>query len=104
MKEIDNYTNKPLHEFTENDTLYIQKIISGYMYFFLIKFKSCDKSKVTGEIIDIQPNNTKGIWINKEYFAIGSDITSMIKKCYTYKRGSGCKWFNKNAEKNWVCL
>ena len=61
--KIDNYTNKPITEFNSEDTLYMQKILSGFMYTFLIKFKSFNKNIVTGEILDIQPNNFKSLWV-----------------------------------------
>ena len=81
--QIKNYTNKPITEFNSEDTLYMQKILSGFMYTFLIKFKSFNKNIVTGEILDIQPNNTKSIWIKDKLYSIGDDISGQITKCYT---------------------
>ena len=66
--QIKNYTNKPITEFNSEDTLYMQKILSGFMYTFLIKFKSFNKNIVTGEILDIQPNNFKSVAITLKKF------------------------------------
>lgn len=102
MKQIDNYIDKAISEFNENDTIYMQKIISGYCYNFLLKFKSFSIGIVTGEIFDIQPNNMTSIWINKKLYCIGDEIQGSIKKCYTFKTGSGCQWFSKNDFKDYV--
>jgi len=98
--QIKNYTNKSITEFNSEDTLYMQKIISGFMYTFLIKFKSFNKNIVTGEILDIQPNNTKSIWIKDKLYSIGDDISGQITKCFTYD--NRCCWFKKD-NKNYNC-
>lgn len=102
MKQIDNYTDKPISEFTENDTIYMQKIVNGYTSNFWLKFKSFSGGVVTGEILDIQPNNITSIWISKKLYHIGDEIQGSIKRCYTFKTGSGCRWFSKNDFKDYV--
>lgn len=104
MKQKDNYTDKQISEFTENDTIYMQKIVNGYSYNFYLRFKSFSKNIVTGEILDIQPNNMDSIWIGKQLYKIGDEIQVSIKKCYTFKSASGgCKWFSKKISNNWSC-
>jgi len=104
MKQQDNYTSKPITEFTENDTIYMKKIVSGYAKDFHLKFKSFSENMVTGEILDIQPNNIGSIWIGKNLYKIGDEIQGSIKKCYTFKANSGgCQWFRKDYFKNWTC-
>ena len=102
MRDRNNFTEKKISEFNENDTLYMQKNNSGFTYTFLLKFKSFSKSNITGEILDIQPNNLKSIWLGKEYLVIGSELTGKISKCYTFKSSSGCRWFNKETN-DWSC-
>lgn len=102
MKEVNNFTLKPITEFSIDDTLYMQKNISGFNYTFYLQFVSFNKGKVICKILDIQPNNTKSIWIGKEYYKIGSEISGTISKCYTYQKGYGCHWFQKE-DIGWVC-
>jgi hypothetical protein len=102
MKERNNFTEKKITEFDENDTFYMQKNISGFTYTFLLRFKSFSRGNITGEILGIQPNNQKSIWIGKEVFRIGSELTGKISKCYTYKPMSGAKWFKK-VSNDWSC-
>mgnify|MGYP000450747310 CR=1 FL=1 len=69
-----------------------------------IKSKSFNKNIVTGEILDIQPNNFKSLWVKDKLYSIGDDISGQITKCYTYDKS--CCWFkkdNKNYlnQKNW---
>jgi hypothetical protein len=99
--EIDNYTDKQITEFTEENTLYLNKMSGGYNYTFLVKFVSFSKGAVVGEILDIQPNNSQSIWINGEFYKIGSQISGAIRKCYTTQNRSA-KWFFKDG-KNWTC-
>jgi len=102
-KDIDNFTEKPLSKFTSNDTFYMKKMNNGFLIAFLLKFKKYSKNIVTGEILDIQPNNITSIWLGKNYFNIGSEISGQITKCYTFKLSSGgCKWFSKKGE-DWSC-
>ena len=104
MKEDrDNFTENKISEFNENDTLYMQKNLRGFTYNFLLKFKSFSKGIITGEIVGIQPNNTKSIYIGKKCFTSGSELTGKISKCYTFKNGSGCNWFNKKGN-DWSCV
>jgi hypothetical protein len=98
----DNFTEKPISDFNENDTLYLIKKKAGFTYTFEIKFKSFSKGIVSGYVLSIQPNNHKSIWIDKNLIKINSIITGKISNCYTYKEMSGCKWFKKN-ENQWKC-
>ena len=104
MKDINNFTEKKITEFNQNDSVYMQKNRSGFTYTFLVRFKSFSKGNITGEILDIQPNNQKSIWIGKEFLKIGSELTGKISKCYTFKTGSGsgCRWFKKISNE-WAC-
>jgi hypothetical protein len=102
LNEINNFTLKPITEFTKNDTLYIQKNVGGFSYTFLVEFTKFEKGMVTGIILDIQPNNTKQIWINNVSYKKGVPISSRISKCYTYQKGFGCCWFVKDSV-GWVC-
>ena len=54
MKDRNNFTEKKITEFNENDTVYMQKNKSGFTYTCLVKFKSFSKGNITGEILDIQ--------------------------------------------------
>lgn len=99
--EKNNFTEKSINEFNSHDTIYIQKSNHGFITTFLLKFKSFSKGIVTGEILDIQPNNQRSIWIGKGLFKIGSDISGKISKCYTFKAGKGCCWFEKNNNNEW---
>lgn len=93
--KTENYTTKPITEFTVDDTLYMVKNKSGYSYTFLLKFKSFSGGKVVGEVIDIQPNNIRSMWIGKDLISIGSELSGPISKCYLYKNVTGCYWFEK---------
>jgi len=93
--QTENYTTKPITEFTVDDTLYMVKNKSGYTYTFFLKFKSFSGGKVVGEVIDIQPNNIRSMYIGKELISIGSELSGPISKCYLYKKVTGCYWFEK---------
>ena len=93
--KTENYTTKPITEFTVDDTLYMVKNKSGYSYTFLLKFKSFSGGKVIGEVIDIQPNNIPCIWIGKDLISIGSELSGSISKCFLYKKVTGYHWFEK---------
>lgn len=96
MHNINNYTDKPITEFTEDDTLFLKKNVNGYGYTFLIKFKKFGaRNQVTGTILEIQPNNIRSLWIGDVFYQIGGEISGSILKCYTYQPISGCKWFEK---------
>lgn len=101
-KEIENFTQKPISEFTTEDTLYIQKIVNDFIYTFLVKFVKFERGILTGIILDIQPNNIKNIWIKDTCYQNGVEISSRISKCYTYIHNEGCKWFKKEG-KDWKC-
>jgi len=62
MRNKENYTTKPISEFTESDTLYMQRTIQGFSYTFKLSFKSISKGIVKGIILDIQPNNMNSVW------------------------------------------
>ena len=97
MHEKDNHTDKYINDFTEKDTLYMQKNESGYSYTFTLQFLSFGKGVVTGKIIDlIQPNNLKSVWLGKDQYEVGEEIKGKITKCYTFKKGQGCRWFGKD--------
>lgn len=102
MKDKNNFTDKRISEFNETDTFYMQKMQGGYVHTFLLKFKSFSKSMVIGEILDIQPNNVKSIWLGKEYLVFGSDLSGRLSKCYTFEKGRGCRWFKKDGN-DWRC-
>jgi hypothetical protein len=96
----ENYIIKPITEFTPDDTLYMVKTKSGYTNTFFLKFKSFSDGQVVGEVIDIQPNNIRSMWIGKELISIGSELSGPISKCYLYKKVTGCHWFEKqNGER-----
>lgn len=100
MKKINNYINKPISEFTENDTLYFSKVVSGFLITFHVRFIKFEKGIITGEILDIQPNSRTSIWIGKILYEIGDEITNRVSKSYTYN--NSCIWFKKDG-KNWRC-
>ena len=102
MKDINNFNLKPITDFSTEDTLYMQKSESGFSYTFHLQFISFNKGKVTGKILDIQPNDTKSVWLGKEFYKIGSEISGTISKCYTYQKGYGSHWFKKE-DIGWVC-
>jgi hypothetical protein len=102
MHKEDNFISKPVNDFNKNDTVYMQKIINGFSYTFFLKFSHFIRGNVFGEIIEIQPNNTTSICYNKNYYQLGDLISGKISKCYTFKKGSGCRWFKKVGD-NWVC-
>lgn len=99
MKDINNFTQKKITEFNETDTVYMQKNKSGFIYTFLLQFKTFSKGNVTGVILDIQPNNRKSIWIGKDFLKIGSELTGKLSKCYTLKTNVGAIWFTKKTYK-----
>lgn len=102
MKDINNFSLKPISQFTEDSTLYMQKQNNGYTYTFLLKFKSFSKGIVSGEILEIQPNYSDSLCLKGEYLKIGSTLSGKISKCYTFQKGYGCHWFKKE-EIGWVC-
>ena len=102
MKDINNFNLKVITDFSKEDTLYMQRNNNGYNYTFCLQFISFSKGKVTGKILDIQPNNNQSIWLNKKLYRIGDEISTMISKCYTYQKNNGCHWFKKE-DIGWVC-
>jgi hypothetical protein len=102
MTNVENFVDKPISEFTDKDTIYIQKIVGGFMYTFYVQFVKFEKGILSGKIIEIQPNNVHGIWIMGTFYAIGDEFSSRISKCYTFKKGRGCVWFQKDG-KDWKC-
>jgi hypothetical protein len=109
MKDIHNFTEKNISEFTNQDTLYAQVKVSGFSYNFLLKFISFEKGIVLGEVISIEPNNTKHLWVKKELIRIGGLLSSKITNCYTYNKENkegfrGCCWFKKDTKsKEYKC-
>ena len=109
MRDIDNFTEKSISEFTNKDTLYAQIKVSGFNYEFLLKFISFEKGTVLGEVISIEPNNTKHLWVGKELIKIGGLLSCKITKCYTYNKKiksvfNGCNWFKKDTKsKEYKC-
>ena len=70
MTNVENFVDKPISEFTDKDTIYIQKIVGGFMYTFYVQFVKFEKGILSGKIIEIQPNNVCGIWIMGTFYAI----------------------------------
>jgi hypothetical protein len=103
MNEIINYTDKPISEFTKNDTFYSIKTQGGFEYTFFLEFIKFEKGIITGKVCGkIQPNNKDGAWIGKEYIRLGSEMSFRLSKCYTWSK-QGCHWFKKN-EKEYRCF
>ena len=104
MKNKNNFTSKPITAFDENDTLYMQKNNNGFGYTFLLKFKSFTRGIVLGEVLEIQPNNIKSLWLGKEFVTIGGKLSGSVSKCYTFKSDltSRAIWFKKENG-IWAC-
>lgn len=101
-KQIANFTDKPITKFTNSDTLYITKNVSGYSHTFMIQFVSYKANIVVGKILEIQPNNTKSLFIKNKCYTIGSEISGNIGNCYTFS--NRCHWFEKDDKtKIWSC-
>lgn len=81
----ENFTEKPLSEFTTDDTLYVKKVERGFALYFHIKFIKLEKGMVVGEIISVEHK-----WLESY---IGKTVTSRAKNCYTFS--DRCHWFNK---------
>lgn len=96
-----NFTTKPISEFNSSDSIYTQKVISGMNTSILMQFVKFESGMVTGEILEIQPNNSKMIWIGKDLYKIGDRFSSRIKTCYTFSR-LGAHWFAKDG-KDYKC-
>lgn len=97
-KRIVNFTNKPITEFNESDTLYISKNANGFQYIFLVKFMKIERGVVYGTILDIQPNNISSIWIGKDLLKINGVMKAKISSCFTFDQS--CRWFKKENN-NW---
>ncbi len=101
LKSVKNLNTNPIDEFTTQDTLYIQRVISGMMMSIYVRFIEFKSGIVTGEIIEVQPNNARGFWDKQVYYEKGSVIKTRVNKCYTYSK-NGCHWFEKDG-KQWKC-
>lgn len=96
-----NFTEKPITEFNSADTLSTQRVLNGMTTTILMQFVEFKSGLVTGEIIEIQPNNSSRIWIGKKLYKIGDQISVRIKTCYTFSR-LGAHWFEKQG-KDYKC-
>jgi len=87
-RHITNFTEKPLNEFTENDTIYIVKYVPGnYRHTHLCIFQSFEKGIVSGITLRILENGD----LHRE--KTGKIISGRPTKCYLY--GKSCCWFKK---------
>lgn len=98
MNKIINYTDKPINEFTTQDTFYGIKKSGGYVYWFLLQFIKFEKGMITGSVCGkIEPNSHNSIWIGKEHIKQGSEISFRISKCSTFSK-TGHVWFEKQGK------
>jgi len=96
MKEVENLTLKPLSEFQQTDTLYIQKLKNGYAISYLCSFECIKRGIVHGKIISATPD-----WVRPD---VGSIITARPDKCSLWgilkgERHPRCFWFSDTCNK-----
>ncbi len=85
MLLIPNHTDKNIKEFTEKDTIYLQKLVEGYACIFYCRFVSY-RRRVTGVVI----HKVRGISNQIEQ---GDVISTKLGKCCLYKSESEAAWF-----------
>lgn len=90
----ENLTNKNIREFTENDTLYIQKREGDGDTAYYVRFISFARGVVTGSVIES----------NKRYAKHWPDdvISARLFKCFLWGKGledkwECCHWFQKDG-------
>lgn len=86
-----NFVTTPLAEFTNSNTLYIQKSKNGFMVEYLCKFQQYNRGNVYGEVLSVKPDYAPA--------KVGDRITAKAASCYLWGRVPGekhnsCQWFN----------
>lgn len=88
---LDN--NKPLSQFVEGDTLYIQPP-GKFGYSYLCSFISLNRGNVTAKIIEVPHVHLKA--------ELGRILTTRAKKCYLWGKDdeswARCHWFQNTTE------
>lgn len=77
----DNFTNKPLREFTSKDTLYVSKTKNNFSNWYFCKFVKFEKGIVHAEIMEKQKEWSEG--------EVGDTLTIRPTSC--------CLWGRENA-------
>jgi hypothetical protein len=86
-----NLTDKPLCEFKDGDTLYVEKMEAGYSVTLLCAFRGLNGRVVIVDVIDVTPDYRSN-WKGKR-------TSTVARKCYlwgpdeTNPRDSRCHWF-----------
>lgn len=98
-KEVHNYQDKNIKDFTIKDTFYNQKIVSGYFKTYFCQFVSIKGGMVTGKVLSIIPNYN--------YESVDYEIQVRLKRCYLFGWREGdmiggrnhdrCHWFQKDG-------
>lgn len=91
----ENYTDKPITEFKDGDTIFIQENKAGFSTNYLVEFKSFERGMVKGIVL----NSDRTRYMTSH---IGMEISGRISKCYTWLNRGGCHWFKK-VGKEWKC-
>jgi len=95
-ESVVNMTDKPLSEFKDGDSLYIQKMpggSSGHIVDLLCVFRGLYRGVVTADVVSVEPDWAGG-WVGKR-------ITAVAEKCYLWGVGEGeinprCHWFKSS--------
>ena len=94
--KLINYTSKHISEFTPEDTIYITKIISGFMYTYYCQFVKFERGVVYGNPIYVVDRS----YINN----FPEEVKARLNKCYLWGNEPNsilsyphCHWFTKNG-------
>lgn len=103
MDKIENLTDKPITEFTTDDTIYITKMKGGHSFRHLCQFVSYEKGMVTGKVISFEP-----VWAYRQFeIDRGLRVSARLSKCYLWGMLSSdckmkwphCNWFDGKTKK-----
>ena len=87
---VVNMTGKPLSEFKDGDSLYVQKMESGYSVDLLCAFRGLVGGAVVADVVSVDPDYR---WKWK-----GMRVRTVARKCFLWGVGEGevnprCHWF-----------
>ena len=90
-QKTENLTDKPITEFTPEDTIYIKKRVTqqGHYANYLCQFVKFERGIVTGVVLDAEP-----FWVMHRTCLGKAQVTARLKSCYLWghREGDVCAW------------
>lgn len=98
MERPENWKDKPLSEFKDGETLYVQKYEGNYTYELLCAFRSLlGGCTVVVDVLSVDPTHSRR-------FYEGMRTTTVVRKCFLWGVSPGetrsrYHWFKKAKDK-----